>query len=479
MKHPYAYSAPRAARAWYGGNEPPNTDALDLLELTDSGAQLLYSLSPEGESGDYAKRIQTLRQHLHTPALFSTWNTERSHMQLFKTLLNYAPNMPTRFQMLLALGTFKQSWRNDPQSFKQQIEKIFAPFADDYDALTVEQVAKQLPTLWLPHPDSLLDHLLHNPATLGKILGDRLDPSEGHALKIIGHTFSDIDPDALRKLVQTQTIAYERKGEIRFNMAVCHTLEEWEEDPTIRQSVTQEFDLLDTLLLHELVEVALDESSGLAPLPAHIVATTFERCLKDSILSMAIEVFFIDWQPNTSVEKKSAAPKAPLAQEVELPPATLDSIEDHFKERAREKPTPTQERKRVYNTEAKGNPDGKSVVVIDDSAMIRKLVSDVVIKLGHNIIEAADGKIGIPLIKSHKPDLIVLDLLMAEKGGMETLKELRSDPNFKTTPIIMLTTEASQRIIREAMTWRVNDYIVKPVGSKKLRERIAAQLDKR
>lgn len=162
-----------------------------------------------------------------------------------------------------------------------------------------------------------------------------------------------------------------------------------------------------------------------------------------------------------------------------MPPATLDSIEDLFKERAREKPTPTQERKRVYNTEAKGNPDGKSVVVIDDSAMIRKIVSDVVIKLGHNIIEAADGKIGIPLIKSHKPDLIVLDLFMAEKGGMETLKQLRSDPNFKTTPIIMLTTEASQRIIREAMTWRVNDYIVKPVGSKKLRERIAAQLANR
>ena len=111
--------------------------------------------------------------------------------------------------------------------------------------------------------------------------------------------------------------------------------------------------------------------------------------------------------------------------------------------------------------------------------MIRKIVSDVVIKLGHNIIEAADGKVGIPLIKSHKPDLIILDLFMAEKSGMETLKELRSDPNFKTTPIIMLTTEASQRIIREAMTWRVNDYIVKPVGSKKLRERIAAQLANR
>jgi two-component system, chemotaxis family, chemotaxis protein CheY len=473
VKPPYAYSLPRGTRAWYGGKEPPSTDALDLLELTDSETQLLYSLSPEGESGDYAKRMQALRQHLHTPALFGSWNTERSHMQFFKTLLDYAPHMPMRFQMLLALGTFKPSWRDDPQSFKQQIENFFAPFAGDYDALIFEHVAKQLPALWTPHPDGLLDHLLHRPAVFGQILGDRLDPDEGHALKIIGHTFADVDPATLRKLVQTQTIAYERKGEIRFNMAVCHTLAEWEEDPT------QEFDLLDTLLLHELVEVALDESSGLAPLPAHIVATTFERCLKDSILAMAIEVFFIDWQPKAPVKEKTIAQTATVAQEVELSPAALDSIEDLFKESAREKPTPTQERTRVYNTEAKGNPDGKSVIVIDDSAMIRKIVSDVVIKLGHNIIEAADGKVGIPLIKSHKPDLIILDLFMAEKSGMETLKELRSDPNFKTTPIIMLTTEASQRIIREAMTWRVNDYIVKPVGSKKLRERIAAHLANR
>jgi two-component system chemotaxis response regulator CheY len=111
--------------------------------------------------------------------------------------------------------------------------------------------------------------------------------------------------------------------------------------------------------------------------------------------------------------------------------------------------------------------------------MIRRIVSDVVVKMGHNITEAADGLIGIPLIKSHKPDLIVLDLSMAEKGGIETLKELRSDPNFKTTPIIMLTIESNPRVIREVLTWGVNDYLVKPIGSKKLKERIAAQLNLR
>jgi two-component system, chemotaxis family, chemotaxis protein CheY len=265
-------------------------------------------------------------------------------------------------------------------------------------------------------------------------------------------------------------------------MAVRHTLEKWEEDPTIRQSVTQEIDLLDTLLLHELVEVALDETTELPPMAAHIVATSFERCLKDSILAMAIKVFFVDWQPSalkqesTREEPRIENPQAPEKDEIDVPRS--DNIADTFAASATKTP-PTPERKRFYTTETKGNPDGKSVIVIDDSIMIRRIVSDVVVKMGHNIIEAADGLIGIPLIKSCKPDLIVLDLIMAEKGGMETLKELRSDPNFKTTPIIMLTIESNPRVIREVLTWGVNDYLVKPIGSKKLKERIAAQLNLR
>ncbi len=424
MKHPSTYSAAQRARAWYGGKEPPSTDALDLLELTDRESLLLYALSSVGESGDYTELMQSLRQNLYTAALFSSWSTERSQLQFFKALLDHAVHMPTRFQVLLALGSFKASWRDNPQGFKQQIEDFFAPLAGDYDTLIVEHMAKQLSTLWTPHPDSLLDHLLHRPALLGQILGDRLDPNEGRALKIIGHSFIDVDPDALEQLLQTQTIAYERKGEIHFNMAVRHTLEEWEEDPTIRQSVTQAFDLLDTLLLHELVEIALDESTNLPPLPAHIVATSFERCLKDSILAMAIEVFFIDWHPHVRAKEEPIAQIAEVEQKTEIDAEAYDSIEDLFKESAREEPTPAPapERTRVYNTEAKGDPDGKSVIVIDDSAMIRKIVSDVVIKLGHNIIEASDGLIGIPLVKSHKPDLIILDLAMAEMGGMETLK---------------------------------------------------------
>jgi len=216
----------------------------------------------------------------------------------------------------------------------------------------------------------------------------------------------------------------------------------------------------------------LDETADLDPLPAHIVASTFERCLKDSILAMAVEVFFIDWQPVADHLDETPTDEAE-------PHSNETSIDDLFSPPAPSKPTAPANLSRHYATEALGDPSGKSVIVIDDSAMIRKIVSDTVVKLGHNIREASDGRIGVVLVKTHKPDLIILDVVMAEKGGIETLKELRSDPNFKTTPIIMLTTEASQHIIREAMTWRVNDYLVKPIGSKKLRQRIAAQLDRR
>ena len=71
MKPPHAQNTPDRARAWYGGKEPPHTDVLDLIEITDSETSLLYSLSVDGESGDYTERMQSLRRTLQEPwALF-------------------------------------------------------------------------------------------------------------------------------------------------------------------------------------------------------------------------------------------------------------------------------------------------------------------------------------------------------------------------------------------------------------------------
>ena len=120
---------------------------------------------------------------------------------------------------------------------------------------------------------------------------------------------------------------------------------------------------METLILHELLEVALHEMTELPPMACHIVATAFERQLRGLELAMVIEAYYLD-------------------------------------------------------------------------------------------------------------NLIILDINMAELGGLDTLKALRADPDIADTPVIMLTVEARNHVIREAMSYQVTDYLIKPAKSKELKERI-------
>ena len=72
--------------------------------------------------------------------------------------------------------------------------------------------------------------------------------------------------------------------------------------------------------------------------------------------------------------------------------------------------------------------------------------------------------------------MVVLDLNMGEMGGLDTPRFLRGDAEFKKVPIIVLTVEPLQRIIREVLTWKIDDYLIKPVNMKKRQERLAVHL---
>lgn len=66
-----------------------------------------------------------------------------------------------------------------------------------------------------------------------------------------------------------------------------------------------------------------------------------------------------------------------------------------------------------------------TILVIDDEAGIRSLVRSTLERVGHRVVEAADGRIGVQLAASETPDLIVTDMLMPEQEGLETIRELR------------------------------------------------------
>ncbi|MDB5742096.1 MAG: response regulator receiver protein [Polaromonas sp.] len=119
------------------------------------------------------------------------------------------------------------------------------------------------------------------------------------------------------------------------------------------------------------------------------------------------------------------------------------------------------------------------IVVIDDDAGTRLLVSQVLKKEGHQVMAAEDGDKGLMLIREHKPSLVVSDVQMPVMDGFEVLDEVRNDPLLAATAVILLTSLQDRSYMRLGMTTGADDYLTKPFAPQELREAVSAQLNKR
>ncbi len=98
------------------------------------------------------------------------------------------------------------------------------------------------------------------------------------------------------------------------------------------------------------------------------------------------------------------------------------------------------------------------VLIVDDSAVLRKIVTKALMEAGHtDLVEAADGKEA--LSKAGDVDVVFTDWNMPVMDGLTFVKELRQSSQI---PVVMITTEGGQKEVLEAMKNGVNDYIVKP-----------------
>ncbi|MGV8803836.1 MAG: response regulator [Polaromonas sp.] len=119
------------------------------------------------------------------------------------------------------------------------------------------------------------------------------------------------------------------------------------------------------------------------------------------------------------------------------------------------------------------------IVVIDDDAGTRLLVSQVLKKQGCDVLAAEDGVAGLALIRQHRPCLVVSDVQMPLMDGFEVLDQVRRDATLAATPVILLTSLQDRNYMRQGMTTGADDYLTKPFAPKELREAVSAQLNKR
>lgn len=114
-----------------------------------------------------------------------------------------------------------------------------------------------------------------------------------------------------------------------------------------------------------------------------------------------------------------------------------------------------------------------SVLVVDDFATMRRIISNVLKQLGfENILEAEDGTKALQIMETEKVDFVITDWNMPQMSGLDLLKAIRASEDKKDIPVLMVTAEAMQENIMKAAKAGVNNYIIKPFDAKTLSDKI-------
>ena len=109
-----------------------------------------------------------------------------------------------------------------------------------------------------------------------------------------------------------------------------------------------------------------------------------------------------------------------------------------------------------------------SILAVDDSASMRQMVSFTLKSAGHNVTEAEDGLVALNIAKTSSFDLVITDVNMPNMDGISLIAELRKLPNFKFTPLLMLTTESSMDKKMAGKNAGATGWIVKPFNPDQL-----------
>lgn len=117
------------------------------------------------------------------------------------------------------------------------------------------------------------------------------------------------------------------------------------------------------------------------------------------------------------------------------------------------------------------------VLIVDDYATMLRIIRNLLKQIGfENIDEASDGGRAYQMMKLNKYGLVISDWNMEPVTGIDLLRQVRSDPDLKATPFIMVTAESKTDNVVEAKKAGVSNYIVKPFSSEILKGKIASVL---
>ncbi len=114
----------------------------------------------------------------------------------------------------------------------------------------------------------------------------------------------------------------------------------------------------------------------------------------------------------------------------------------------------------------------RRILVVEDDAILRRLVSHVLEQSGFHALLACDGEDALAQVRSRRPDAVILDAMMPGMDGLEVLRLLRGSPATRDIPVMMLSARGLERDVVNGFDFGANDYLVKPFRSEELLQRL-------
>lgn len=121
----------------------------------------------------------------------------------------------------------------------------------------------------------------------------------------------------------------------------------------------------------------------------------------------------------------------------------------------------------------------KQILIVEDSEDLRELILRMLVSENYDIFVSKNGEEALEIVKHNSLDLILLDVMMPGKSGMEVLEEIRSSKNskIKNLPIVMVTARSSIEDVDAALSAGATSYIVKPFRAAALKAKIQGIFD--
>lgn len=117
-----------------------------------------------------------------------------------------------------------------------------------------------------------------------------------------------------------------------------------------------------------------------------------------------------------------------------------------------------------------------TILIVDDSASIRRLLEATLRLRGHLVAAAEDGEVALKMLHQQEFGLVVLDINMPHMDGLTLLQTVRRQPQWAALPILMLTTEDDETIRSRALALGATDYMMKPFKPTELLQRVGQLL---